>query len=394
MDALILREMLAKGEDTRTQFKENIFSAEQLAQEMIAFSNSMGGTILAGVADNGEIKGLSDVHVRRLNQLIANTASENVKPAIFPETEIITIDNQKILVIRIPYGSHKPYCTNKGVYYTKSGSDKRKVSQEELRRLFQESGKLYADEMVFKEAAFTDIDLPLFKQFHLKKYDIPFEEDEEALPQTFENLNLASDGRLNLAGLLLFARNPMKYTPLCQVIAVSFIGNDISGSEYRDSENIEGNLKTLYTDGLAFIKRNLKKVQNGQDFNSTGVLEIPPPVLDEMLINALIHRDYFISGNIRILVFDDRLEIVSPGKLPNNLTVEKIKRGVSVKRNHTLASFAFDLIPYRGIGSGIIRALHHYPHIEFVNDTEGEQFKAVIKRQVEVFSTAKRQESR
>jgi predicted HTH transcriptional regulator len=93
---------------------------------------------------------------------------------------------------------------------TLSGSDKRKVSQDELRRLFQESGKLYADEMIFKNADFKDIDLELFKQFHEKKYGIPFEGDESSLPQTFENLNLAADGYLNLAGLLLFGKNPMK----------------------------------------------------------------------------------------------------------------------------------------------------------------------------------------
>ncbi|MCP4220228.1 MAG: ATP-dependent DNA helicase RecG, partial [bacterium] len=79
-------------------------------------------------------------------------------------------------------------------------------------------------------------------------------------------------------------------------------------------------------------------------------------------------------------IFDDRVELISPGRLPNNLTVEKIKRGVSVKRNHTLASFAFDIIPYRGVGSGILRALNHYPHIEFINDIELDQFKAIIKR--------------
>lgn len=109
-------------------------------------------------------------------------------------------------------------------------------------------------------------------------------------------------------------------------------------------------------------------------------MEIPQPVLEELLINALIHRDFFVSGNIRLLIFDNRIEIISPGKLPNNLTVEKIKRGVSIKRNQTLASFAFDLIPYRGIGSGILRALRQYPHIEFIDEVEIEQFKAIIKR--------------
>lgn len=380
MNELELRETLAKGEDTYTQFKENVYNTDQLAQEMIAFSNSMGGAIIIGVTDKGEIKGLTDADIRRLNQLIANASSENVKPAIFPKTEIITIENRKVLLVHVSYGANKPYCTNKGVYYTKSGSDKRKVSQDELRRLFQESGKLYADEMIFKNADFKDIDLELFKQFHEKKYGIPFDGDAPSLPHTFENLNLASDGYLNLAGLLLFGKNPMKYTPLSQVIAVSFIGTDIGGREYRDSENIEGNVKKLYIDGLAFIKRNLRKVQDGQDFNTTGILEIPPPALEELLINALIHRNYFISGNIRILIFDDRVEIISPGKLHNNLTVDKIKRGVSVKRNHTLASFAFDLIPYRGIGSGIIRALQHYPDIEFINEVEIDQFKVIIKR--------------
>jgi ATP-dependent DNA helicase RecG len=254
------------------------------------------------------------------------------------------------------------------------------ISRDELRRLLQKSGKLYPDEMIFKHAQFKEIDLELFKSFHEKKYGIPFEGDEGALPRMLENLNLASEGYLNLAGILLFAKNPMKYLPLSQVIAVSFIGNDIAGREYRDSENIEGNLKKLYTEGLVFMKRNLKKIQGDRDFNTTGVLEIPAPVLDELLINALIHRDYFISSNIRVLIFDNRVEIISPGKLPNNLTVEKIKRGVSIKRNHTLASFAFDLIPYRGIGSGILRALRHYPHIEFINDVELEQFTAIIKR--------------
>ncbi len=263
---------------------------------------------------------------------------------------------------------------------TISGSDKRKVSQDELRRLFQESGKLYAEEMIFKNAAGQDIDLELFKEFHEKKYGVPFEGNEKSLLLTLENLNLASNGFPNLASLLLFGKNPMKYIPLSQVIAVSFVGNDLGGGEYRDSENIEGNLRKLYTAGLAFLKRNLKKIQNGQDFNSTGILEIPQPVLEELLINALIHRDFFVSGNIRLLIFDNRIEIISPGKLPNNLTVEKIKRGVSIKRNQTLASFAFDLIPYRGIGSGILRALRQYPHIEFIDEVEIEQFKAIIKR--------------
>lgn len=164
------------------------------------------------------------------------------------------------------------------------------------------------------------------------------------------------------------------------MICVSFFGNEIAGTEYRDSENYTGNLRYLYRSGMSFITRNLKKVQNQKSFNSPGEPEIPLTVFEELLTNALLHRDYFISANIRMLIFDNRIEIISPGKLPNNLTVEKVKHGVSVKRNPTLCSFAFDILNFRGIGSGILRSLKLYPNIEFVNEPETEIFKAVICR--------------
>lgn len=379
MDELSVKEIIQRGEDTRTQFKENLISIEQMAQEMVAFSNSLGGTIVIGVSDDGEAKGVEDADINRLNQLISNAASENVKPPITPLTEIVTYQDKKLVLVQIPFGANKPYCTNKGIYYTKAGADKRKVAQDELRRLFQESGKLHADEITFKNASFEDIDFDLFSQFYKRKYGQPYD-PEVSLPQLFENLNLASDGLLNLSGILLFAKNPMKYFPLSQINAVSFFGNDFSSTQFRDSQNIEGNLKKLYEDGLGFLNRNIKRIQKDQSVNSPGIPEIPQPVFEELLVNALIHRDFFISDTIKLLIFDDRIEIISPGKLPNNLTVEKIKRGVSHRRNHTIASFAFDIIPYRGIGSGIFRALQHYPHIEFINDTQVERFKAIIKR--------------
>ena len=204
--------------------------------------------------------------------------------------------------------------------------------------------------------------------------------DFNNLPQIFENLNLASQNYINLAGLLLFGKRVTIHVPISQLICVSFFGNDITGSEYRDSENIEGNLSQLYKGGMAFINRNLKKIQNGKNFNTLGDPEVPLLVFEELLLNALLHRDYFINSNIRILIFDERIEIISPGKLPNNLTVDKIKKGVSVKRNHTLCSFAFDVLHFRGIGSGILRALKAYPKIEFLHDEDIEQLKVIIYR--------------
>ena len=324
-----LLEIIEKGEDSRTQFKKDITNAVQLAQEMVAFSNTRGGFIIVGVDDYGNIAGLESSEIRRLNQLISN---------------------------------------------------KRKISQEELLRLFQESGKIYADETIVQGSSIIDIDKELFHSFYEKQYGESVEATGIPLNKILENLNLAKNSRLNQAGLLIFGRNPQKYRPEFLIKAVSFFGNDLGGTQYRDSEDIDGNLLKQYRNAMAFLLRNLRKIQKGKDFNVPGVLEVSEIALQEVLVNALIHRDYFINATIRILIFDNRIEIDSPGKLPNNMTIENIKHGISCMRNRILASFASKMLPYRGLGTGIVRALRDDPAIEFINDAKAERFKVIIHR--------------
>ena len=147
-------------------------------------------------------------------------------------------------------------------------------------------------------------------------------------------------------------------------------------SHYLDSEGIEGTLPEQYRHGMAFIKRNLHHVQGNQGFNSPGQLEVPEEVFEELLVNALVHRDYFISAAVRLLIFVDRVEIISPGHLPNHLDIEQIRFGLSNLRNPALASHAFHMLPYRGLGSGIPRATEAWPEIELIDDRRGNQFKA------------------
>ena len=139
-----------------------------------------------------------------------------------------------------------------------------------------------------------------------------------------------------------------------------------------------------YTSLLLFFRTsswNLKKIQAGQSINAPGMPEIPQIVFEELLVNALIHRDYFISAVIRIFIFEDRIEIISPGHLPNNLTIEKITAGNSNIRNPILASFvAKKLLPYRGLGSGIRRSLEEWPDIDFIDDRDGCTFKVIVHR--------------
>ncbi len=132
---------------------------------------------------------------------------------------------------------------------------------------------------------------------------------------------------------------------------------------------------------ISFLLANTRNVQGEQPVNSLGLPEIPRIVFEELIANALVHRDYFISAPVRVFIFSDRVEIISPGHLPNNLTVANIKAGNSNTRNPVLASFAYQILPYRGFGSGILRALDKYPAIDFIDDRDGNLFTCIIRRQ-------------
>ena len=134
---------------------------------------------------------------------------------------------------------------------------------------------------------------------------------------------------------------------------------------------------------MSFLTRNLRQVQGDKGFNTEGDLEVPRIALEELVVNMLLHRDYFISAPWRIMIFDDRIELISPGALPNNLTVENVRHGVSVIRNPIIASFATkgNELPYRGIGTGILRAQAAVPDLELESDHERNLFIARIPRQ-------------
>ena len=351
-----MKKQIARGEDSGNQFKADIRNADSLAAEMAAFANSEGGIIYIGVSDDGSIPGLNKKDVRRINQLIGNASSQHVRSPLTVQTKNVTVNEQRVvIVLTVPKGIDKPYFDRNGVIWLKTGSDKRRVnSKEELRRLFQSVDLLHADETPTK-AGIDQLDRLRFNDFLRDVYKIELPERADELVKLLQNMNLASEnGMLNLAGVLLFAQRPEWIKPEFMVKAVSYPGQSIAVSEYSDSEDFCGPLKKIFDDALAFIMRNLKKIQAGQSVNAPGVPEIPRIVFEELLVNALIHRDYFISAVIRIFIFDDRIEIISPGHLPDNLTVEKIRTGNSNIRNPILASFvAKKLLPYRGLGSGI-----------------------------------------
>ena len=385
MDSTEILDLIKKGESSLVQFKERINDAYKLGTELVAFSNVKGGTLIVGVNDkSGAIVGLSFEELQATNQLLANAASDNVKAPIYLFTENVNVDGKNIIVVQVPEGVSKPHMDNKGIIWTKNGSDKRKVvSKDEIARMFQSSASLFSDETLVHGATIDDVNEGFFKKFIKAKTKKSIEELGNSIAELLSNMAMLKNDNLTLAGLLLFGKNPQHYRPMFTVQCVSFVGDEISSKNFRDKEDpFSGNLQELYEKTISFITRNLKKVQIGESFNSPAELELPIETIEELLVNALVHRDYFILSSIKVFIFDNRIEIISPGKLPNTLTIENIKAGTSIPRNPILFSNVRHLLPFVGVGSGIPRAYENSPDLELINDTERELFISIIKRNI------------
>jgi predicted HTH transcriptional regulator len=377
-----LFDLIQGGESSKVQFKERLPHVDNLAHEMIAFSNSRGGLILFGINDKtGALNGLSFHEIQELNRQIVNVASQKVFPPIVVTTETVSVQGNHLVAVTIDEGLSKPYKDSNGTIYIKNGSDKRKViSNDEIARLLG-SRHLLADETEIFDSAIDDVDEWLFSAYFTREFGQTYREKGLSLEEALGAKKVLRNGHLTLAGLLFFARDPQHFRPLFTVKTVTFAGNDIGGCDYRSKpEDLAGPMPEIYKQGMQYLKTSIKYLQQGQGFNSRGVPEVSIIALEEILQNALIHRDYFKSAPVRLLVFDNRIEIISPGKLPNSLTVDEIKYGNPVTRNHQIAYFASRTMPYTGLGSGLRRAFENQNDIELINDVEGEQFIAKIPR--------------
>lgn len=385
MTAIELLDIVAAGETSRVQFKEQITGRDEFAKEIIAMANTKGGDILLGVRDGtGEIIGLSAERLHEYGQLIGNLATSNVVPPVFVTTEVVTLHNdgpKRVLVLSIPEGTNKPYKDPKGSVYVKQGSDKRRVTDNnELRRLFQVSGNLTADEEEIFETSVEDVRQKAFEAYFEKEFSATFADMGKTFEGALRAKRILRNGHLTLAGLLFFGQEPELFRPAFHIKAVSYFGNEIGGTEYRDSKDIDGTIPEQFEGGMRFLLSNLHQIQDGQNFNSTGRLELSRIALEEILQNALLHRDYYKNAPVRLLIFDNRVEIISPGRLPNSLTVEEIRYGNPVIRNNQLVAFGSRLMHYRGLGSGISRALSEQPDIQFRSEEEAELFIATFPR--------------
>lgn len=393
-EILQLRDLAEAGQ---VQFKERITNKEDkydIGCEMVAFSNSRGGRLVIGINDkSGEINALSYMELQETTNLLTSIASENVIPNVLIDVENVPTTGGAVVVATIPEGKNKPYHDNKGIIWVKNGADKRKVfDNSELADMMGDCGRYYADEEAVRDASIEDLDADTIKLYMMERFSPVFRGknideltmkdyslDQMAgfvikgatIERLLRNLRfIRPDGQMTKAAMMLFGKYTQRWLPEITAKCICFFGNSVGGTQFRDKMHdmeIEGNLLHQYRTIMNFFTRNLRKVQVKREFNSLGEMEIPYESLTEYVINALVHRSLNIKTPIRIFIFDDRVEIHSPGSLPNGLTIEDVKNGTSMPRNVFLFTNANYLLPYTGAGSGVRRALEYDPDAVFSN---------------------------
>lgn len=396
-----------RGEVSKVQFKERILDKYDIGCELVAMSNFRGGQLVIGINDKtGEFNPLSYAEVQETTNMLGNIASENVLPSILLDIDTASVGGGSVVVATIKEGNNKPYHDNKGIVWIKNGADKRKVfDNAELAEMMSECGSFAPDEAMVRDATLDDLDEDTLKVFLQNRFSIVLEKkglvgdalreaslDDIAnaiakghdLNKLMRNLRfIRPDGNLTVAAMLLFGKYPQRWLPVMTAKCICFVGNNIGGKQFRDKVNdagMEGNLLHQFETIMSFFTRNLRNIQVEKEFNSLGKLEIPYGSLVEFVVNALVHRSLNWNAPIRIFIFDNRVEIHSPGILPNGLQVEDITNGTSMPRNNFLFSNAIYLLPYTGAGTGIQRALEDGLQVEFKNDERTHEFLITIAR--------------
>ena len=399
--------LLKIGESSKIQFKERINDKYDIGCELVAFSNTKGGRLIIGVKDKtGELNALSYSEVQKTTNLLSDIASENVVPSIIIEIESIQVEDGSIIIANIKEGLNKPYHDNKGIVWIKNGSDKRKVfDNAELAEMMTESGNFAPDEASINNATINDLDTNTIKMYLGNRFEKVLEKKgligdafNEApidlvcstiakgynCEKILRNLRLLRpNGSLTVASMLLFGKYTQRWMPTMTAKCICFAGNSVGGDIFRDKINdaeMEGNILHQYNRIMDFFKRNLHNIQHSEEFNSIGKLEVPYTSLVEFIVNSLIHRSLNIKAPIRVFIFDNRIEIHSPGTLPNGLTIDDIKAGTSIPRNTFLFNNAIYLLPYTGAGSGITRALNKDINVTFYNNEKTQEFVITIWR--------------
>ncbi len=372
MNRVELRELIANGEGSGVEFKRDEVENHDLAAELVAFANFAGGVVLLGVEDDGSVGGTSRAD---LEEWVAELCRAKIDPPLIPYFSWVreAEPGRDVAVVRVIAGPAKPYALvhrGRRRYLIRVASTNREATSHELERMFQEAGRVVYGAKPVPGGTLDDLDLRRLRSYlgHVLGGSAPADGDASAWVPLLVNLELMIEAGGVIAptvdGMLLFGANPKRFLPQSGVRGLAFAG---ATADYaaRADEDIRGSLVPLVDrqgevvetglveQALAFVTRNTAPdagLEGGQRVDRAAY---PAEALREAVVNALVHRDYSVTGtDVTLTVFDERLEIVSPGRLPNTVTVEGLRAGFRYARNQTLVNVMRDYryVDFRGMG--------------------------------------------
>lgn len=347
-----LLEKIRLGEDSLLECKEMVFAGESvrgpvrdvIADELAAFANAHGGVLVLGVEDRSrEVVGIPDALLDIAERYVREVCEDSVKPPLLPRIERLTLpasDGSPRAVIRVDVTKSLFVHRSARGYWYRVGSAKRQMAPEYLERLMlqrSQSRLLRYDEQVVPGTTVADLDAVLFNRF---RTDL----SQDPLPVLAQKLAMAAvdaEGvaRLTVAGVLLGTAAPERWLPQAYIQAVAYRGIRIeAGVAYQlDARDIAGPLDRQVLEGCRFVARNMR-TEASKDLGRSDTPQYDMAAVFEALVNAVAHRDYSVYGSkIRLRMFDDRIELFSPGALPNTMTVESLALR-QASRNETITS--------------------------------------------------------
>lgn len=373
MNRTELMEILRNGENSGVEFKRDDVQPVDLAKEIVAFLNFQGGVILLGIDDDGTIQGTTR---QNLEEWVMNICRDKVKPEVIPYYENVEIEGKAIAVCTFSQGLyvHHTWHNQHRYYYIRVGSTIREASPEELQRLFQQRGQIRFDLKSIPGATFDDLDMLRLKNYFrdIRGQDIP-PDDAEAWQQLLLNTEImvVDQDRIipSVGGILLFGKNPNHYLPPAGISAVTYKGQE---KDYNTTERdiIRGPVVARFDDAgeivdtgiveraIEFVRRNTGSSAYLVEGRRSDKPDYPEEVIRETIVNAIAHRDYTISGSdIELSIYSDRLEVISPGRLPNTVTVERMKAGCRATRNELIKEILRDYHYVEATGLGVPRKI-------------------------------------
>lgn len=367
-----VEDLIHQGENSFVEFKNEHFHPDSLAKVVVAFANMQGGTILIGVEDNGLISGVSS---KDIEEKIITICRNNVTPPLIPLITSVRVEEKIVYQVAINKGTYKPYkvkTTNK--FYIRAGSVSIEPTNEELIRLFQNGQQLHFEISPIPGTSIADIDLIKFKNYceEFRQIDI---EDQDIEKLLYNLQVLTEEGNLTIAGMLFFGKNIGKPFPQAGIDLHCFSDSDVD-SNIIDSKDVVNDIPYLITVTEDFVKYHSYKRSyfNEDQTRRTDRYDYEPFVIRELVTNAFAHRDWSIFGQkIRLHLFNDHLELFSPGKIPNTLTLEQALSGTSYYRNPVIAQWLKDYRFSEKVGRGLFKIIKFYknnqlPPPRFITD--------------------------